>query len=172
MNKDMREIKIEKVTLNIGSGKEQVALERGLVLLETISTMKPIKTLSKKRIPAWGLRPGLPIGCKVTMRNEKAKEVLKSLIAAKDNILKESNFSENGSISFGIHEYVDIPGVKYDPKIGIIGFEVCITLTRPGYRIKKRRIKKSKMGKKHIITKDEAKDFMKAQYNIKVGDAS
>lgn len=170
-NNKMKEIKVEKVTLNIGTGKEQVMLEKGISLLQNISNMKPVKTISKKRIPAWGLRPGLPIGCKVTMRKAKAKEVIKSLIASKDNVLRDSNFSENGSISFGIHEYVDIPGIKYDPKIGIIGLEVCITLERAGYRNKKRRVKKSKIGKKHIISKEESVNFMKNQYNVKVGDA-
>lgn len=168
----MKNIRIEKVTLNIGTGKEQSMLEKGMALLENISGIKPIKTVSKKRIPAWGLRPGLPIGCKVTLRKEKAAEIITSLVLSKDGILKDSNFSENGSISFGIHEYVDIPGIKYDPKIGIIGLEVCITLERPGYRNKKRRLKKSKIGKKHIISRDEAIDFMKTKYNIKVGDAS
>src|SRR3989338_3253632 len=139
MNK-MREIRIENVTLNIGAGKEQSRLDKGIILLKSITGIEPIKTYTNKRIPEWGLRPGLPIGCKLTLRKNKAIELLKRFFEAKDNSLKISQLDNNGNISFGIHEYIDIPGIKYDPKIGIIGLEVCITLERPGYRVKRRRL--------------------------------
>lgn len=164
----MKLIKIEKLTLNFGSGKEQSKLDKGFVLLERISKSKPIKTVTKKRIPTWGLRPGLPIGCKVTIRKEKAKELIKNLLVAKENKLKKTNFDEQGNISFGIPEYIDIPGVEYDPKIGVIGLQACITLERPGYRVKKRKLSQRDLGKKHIITKEEAIDFMKKQYGVNV----
>ena len=166
----MRELRIEKVTLNIGAGKEQSKLDNAMVLLKNIVESKPVKTFTNKRIQEWGLRPGLPIGCKVTLRKEKAKELLVRLIDAKDKKLKESQFDNNGNISFGIAEYIDIQGAKYDPKIGIMGLEVCITLERPGYRIKKRRLMKRKISRKHKITKNEAIDFMKKEFNVGKGD--
>ena len=136
----MKEIKIEKVTLNIGAGKDQNILKKGLKLLKTISDATPIKTITNKRIPGWGIRPGLPIGCKVTLRKQKATEILKNLLKAKESTLNKRQFDENGNVSFGVGEYIDIPKVKYDPDIGIIGLEVCVTLERAGYRIKKRKI--------------------------------
>lgn len=165
----MKEIRIEKLTLNIGAGKDQTKLEKSISLLKNITGLMPVKTFSSKRIPEWGLRPGLPIGCKLTLRKNKAKEILKKLLDAKDFKLKPSQFDNNGNLSFGIHEYIDIPGVKYDPKIGIIGLEVCVTLERPGFRIKRRKLKK-KISKKHSIRKEEAIEFMKKDYNLKVGD--
>ena len=163
-----RNIKINKVTLNIGAGKDQVKLDKGIKLLKSITNVSPVKTVTSKRIPGWGLRPGLPIGCKVTLRRKNAVEVLKRLIQAKDNNLRESQFDNNGNIAFGIEEYIDIPGVKYDPEIGIIGLEVCVTLERNGFRIKRRKIAKKKIPKKHTITKQEAIDFMKKEFNIKL----
>ena len=163
-----RNIKINKVTLNIGAGKDQVKLDKGIKLLKSITNVSPVKTVTSKRIPGWGLRPGLPIGCKVTLRRKNAVEVLKRLIQAKDNSLRESQFDDNGNIAFGIEEYIDIPEVKYDPEIGIIGLEVCITLERNGFRIKRRRIAKKKIPKSHIITKQEAIDFMKKKFNIEL----
>lgn len=163
-----RNIKIDKVTLNIGAGKDQAKLDKGMKLLKNITKVSPVKTITSKRIPGWGLRPGLPIGCKVTLRRKNAVEVLKRLVQAKDNKLKKSQFDPNGNIAFGIEEYIDIPGVKYDPEIGIIGLEVCVTLERNGFRIKRRRIAKKKVPKKHMITKQEAIDFMKKDFNIEL----
>jgi large subunit ribosomal protein L5 len=170
MDNTMKKIRIEKITLNVGCGKDQSRLEKGVKLLKTITGIDPIKTVTKKRIPSWGLRPGLPIGCKLTMRGEKALTLLSRLLKAVDFTLVKRQFDENGNIAFGIHECIDIPGVEYDPAIGIIGLEVCITLERPGYRVKKRAKLKSKIGKKHIIHKDEAMDFMKNNFSIKIGE--
>jgi len=168
MNK-MKEIRIEKVTLNIGAGKDQGKLKKGVKLLKHITGIEPVKTKTMKRIAAWGLRPGLPIGCKLTIRKE-THDLVKRFLAAKDNYLDEENFDENGNISFGIEEYIDIPEVKYEPEIGIIGLQICITLTRPGFRVKKRRLLKSKIGKNQVITKEEAIDYFRQKFNLKVGE--
>ena len=170
MNNGMKQIRIEKLTLNIGAGKDQNKLENGMKVLKSITGINPVKTFTQKRIPSWGLRPGLPIGCKITLRKEQAIEMMKKLLEARDNILKDGQFDDFGNIAFGIPEYIDIPTVKYDPKIGIMGLEVCITLQRPGFRIKKRRIKKKKIPKRHTIAKEEAIDFMQKNFNVKVGE--
>ena len=166
----MREIKIEKITLNVGAGKDQAKLEKGMLLLKNIASLTPVKTYTSKRIPEWGLRPGLPIGCKLTIRKTAAEELLKRLLDAKENKLKKSQFDTEGNISFGIHEYIDIAGVKYDPKIGIMGLEVCVTLERPGFRIKRRSFKIRKIPSKHKITKDEAIEFIKKKFNAEIED--
>ena len=164
----MKNIKVEKITLNIGTGKDMKALEKGLKLLEAISSSKPVKTFTNKRIPGWGLRPGLPIGCKVTLRKLKAVGLLKRLLEAIEFRLDEKQFDENGNLSFGIPEYIDIGGMKYIPEIGIIGLEVSVTLERPGYRIKKRRLLKRKVPKKHRISKEDSIEFMKKNFDVKL----
>src|SRR3989344_3147997 len=165
----MRSIKIEKVTLNIGAGKDQSKLEKGLILLNAIAQATPVKTITNKRIQEWGLRPGLPIGCKLTLRKEKAVKILPRLLEAIEHKLAARQFDENGNVAFGIHEYIEIPGVKYDPKIGIMGLEVCITLERPGFRIKKRRMLQRKIPVRHRISKQEAIDFMAKKFSTRVG---
>ncbi len=166
----MRNVRIEKITLNIGAGKEQTKLEKGIKLLKTITGINPVKTVATKRIPGWGLRLGLPIGCKLTLRKNAAKKLLIRLLEAKDNNLSLTQFSENGNIAFGIPEYIDIPDAKYDPEIGIMGLEVCITLERPGFRIKRRKIRQKKIPSKHKITKEEAMEFMTKNFNVKIGE--
>lgn len=166
----MREIKVEKVTLNVGAGKDQTKLEKGILLLKSITGIEPVKTFTNKRIPSWGLRPGLPIGCKLTLRRKKADDILLRLLEAKDNKLGPYQFDKEGNIAFGIHEYMDIPGIKYDPKIGIMGLEVCVTLERPGFRIKRRRVMQRKISNKHRIKKEEVMEFMKKKFKVKIGE--
>lgn len=163
-----RKIKIEKLTFNIGSGKDQSMLDKGVALIKHITGIAPVKTITNKRIPSWGLRPGLPIGCKLTIRGKKAEELIARLLAAKTNKIKANNFDNNGNVAFGIPEYIDITGVKYVPEIGLMGLEACITLQRQGYRIKKRTIQQRNIPKQHRITRQEAIEFMKEKFKIEL----
>jgi len=164
----MREIKISKLTINIGAGKDQANLKKAISVVNSITGKEPVKTITQKRIAAWGIRPGLPIGCKLTLRKNQIPELLKRLLSARDNILSEKCFDDFGNISFGIKEHIDIPGTNYDPKIGILGLQASITLKRPGFRVKDRRLKKSKVGHNHIIIRQEAINFMKKNYNVQI----
>lgn len=166
-NNKMRIIAIDKVTLNIGAGVETGNVDKAISLLEKVSGGKVVKTKAKKRIAAWKLRPGLPIGAKITLRKAKALEVLKNLLQAVNNEIPEDNFIENG-FSFGVKEYIDIPGVKYDPKIGIIGLQVTVTLKRPGYRVKKRKLRKGRIAPNHVITPEDAIAFAQEKLGVKI----
>jgi large subunit ribosomal protein L5 len=162
----MLKVYVEKITLNIGAGKDEDKLKRGIKLLKTITGSEPVKTMTQKRIPSWGLRPGLIVGCKFTMRGKKANELLKRLLEARDNKVKTSQFDENGNLSFGIAEYIDIPGVEYDPEIKIMGLEVAVTLSRPGYHISKRKVNPRKIPTSHRIQQNEAIQFMKEEFHV------
>ncbi|MBD3318606.1 50S ribosomal protein L5 [Candidatus Woesearchaeota archaeon] len=164
----MQKVRIEKLTLNIGSGKDQSRLERGLLIMKRLTNRDAIKTVSNKRIPGWGVRPGLAIGCKCTLRKDDAVALLDTLLQAKDKVLTQGQFDDNGNISFGIHEYIDIPGQEYDPKIGAMGLQVCVTLEKPGARIKKRKLYKKKLPVQQRVSKDEAMQFMKEQYKVSI----
>lgn len=168
---NMKNIRIEKVTLNVGAGKDVGKLDKGMILLEKLTGKKPTKTVTQKRIAAWGLRPGLPVGCKVTLRGEDAIKFIDRLIYAKDNKLSAKHFDGNGNIAFGIPEYIDVKDAEYLPEIGITGFEACITLTRPGFRVKTRRIFNKKVGKHHRISKEEAIDFIKSNFKVTIEGA-
>ena len=156
----MRKISIAKITLNVGAGKDEEMLKKGLKLLQKLSPNVPVKTTTKRRIPGWGLRPGLVIGTKVTIRKD-TEALLKRLVAARDNLLSEKCFDDRGNFSFGVPEYIDIAGMEYDPELKIMGMEAAVTLERLGYRVKKRKIKPALIGKKHNISKSEAIDFVK-----------
>ena len=113
----MKDIRIEKITLNVGAGKEQAKLEKGIKLLKIITGIDPVKTVATKRIPGWGLRPGLPIGCKITLRDEPANKLLTRLLEARDNKLVPKQFDNSGNI---------IPGagdVNAQGRLSLAGWE-------------------------------------------------
>ena len=168
MNK-MKDIRIEKITLNMGMGEAGDKLKKATKLLNKISNKKPVLTKSYKRIPTWGLRPGLEIGAKVSVRGKEAKELFERLASAIDKKVKPTSFDNQGNFSFGIKEYIDIPEVEYDPDLGIIGLEVAVTLERAGYRVKKRKYNRAKIGKSHIITKEDSIDYVQNNFGIKIG---
>ena len=164
----MKQISIEKVTLNVGTGKPGPELEKAKLLLEKLTGRKPVETLTKKRIPGWGLRPNLPIGCKVTLRGQKADEMVRLLLQAKDSLIDERSFDQRGNFAFGIREYLEIPRVQYIPEVGIIGLEVAVTLQRKGFRVKRRARRVHEISARHAIGKDEAIVFAQQHLNIQV----
>ncbi len=164
----MKEIRIEKTTVNIGVGEAGERLDNEIKVIEQLTKKKAVKTLCKVKQPGWGIREGLTIGAKITLRGKNAEEFLKSTFIAKQNELSNKNFDRTGNFGFGIKEHIEMPGVKYDPKLGIIGFDVLVTLERPGYRLKRRKIKKSSVGNKHRITKEEAIAFVKEKFGVEI----
>ena len=162
----MREIRIEKVTLNMGCADDKDKLKRAEKLLQMIAGQKPIITRTRKRT-TFGMPGKKPIGVKVTLRKEKAEKFLKSTLVAVENELKEKQIG-NGNFSIGIKEYIDLPKVEYDPDVGILGLDVCVTLERPGFRVKRRYKRKANIGKKHIISKEETIDWLKKFFEVRI----
>ncbi len=164
MGDAMKKVRIEKITLNIGCGMK-TNVEHAKKILEIFSRMKVVITKTRKRT-TFNVPKNKPIGCKVTIRKE-AQDILKTLLEAKENRLSQRSFDNTGNFSFGIKEYIDIPGMDYEPKIGILGMDVCVTLERPGYRVKRKRLH-SAVGKGHLITKQDAIDFVKQNFGVVV----
>ena len=165
MNKGniMRKIKIEKVVLSVGGTGEN--LEKGFKLLKMLAGKKPAKTKSKKRIASWSVRPNLEVGAVVTIR-KNPKEILRKMLTTIDNILKKKQISKN-NFSFGIKEYIEIPGVEYQRDIGIRGLDVTVVFTRTGKRVKLKKIKKGKIPKRQEVNKEEIIKFMEENFQTK-----
>lgn len=162
-NNPMREIKIEKVVLGVGGIGDD--LEKRYKLLNIITDRTPMKTKSKKRIPALGVRPNLEVGAIVTIRKD-IDQFLKKMLVTIDNVLKKKQMSEN-NFSFGIKEYIEIPGMEYNREIGIQGFDVTVVFKRTGRRIKLRKMKRGKVSKKQTITKEEIIKYMEDNFQTK-----
>ena len=164
----MKQPMIEKVTVNIGVGEGGDRLEKAVSLLLKLTGGKPIRTKTLKRIPAFGIRPKMFVGTMVTLRGKSAEDFLKQGLASLSNKLKASSFDKYGNFAFGIKEYIDIPHVRYDPGIGVFGMDVCVTVGRKGFRVKRRRIKTSSIGSNHLLKRDESMKFIKEKFGVEV----
>jgi len=162
----MTKVRLEKVTLNMGAGEPGPKLENCKKMLEAISGKEIVTTSTHKR-STFG-PGGRQIGVKVTFRGNEAMEILKRMLHAVENKIKPDQFDKTGNFSFGVAEYINIPGTSYDPDIGMLGLDVSVTLTKPGFRVKKRKIRPSKIGKSQLITKEEAIEFAEKKLGINV----
>lgn len=164
----MKSIRITKIIVNIGLGKNIKDIDKATALIKMITKHKPVKTKSSRKARTFGVGKGRTIGTKVTVRTDDKTELLKKLLFPLDNTLSSKCFDNEGNFGFGLKEYLDVPGLKYDPSIGIMGFNVNICLERAGYRIKKRKIKQKIIPRHHRISKEEAIEFAKKELNITI----
>lgn len=164
----MRKPKIEKVVINMGVGESGENLEKAEKLLNELSNQKPVRTKAKRTNREFGIRKGEPIGVKVTLRRERAHTFLERAFDAVEKTLQKKNFDDKGNFAFGVREHIDLPGVKYDPNVGIFGMDVAVTLERCGYRIKKRKKEKRPIHHADYVSKEEAIFFVKEAYGVSV----
>ncbi len=164
----MQEVRISKMVINIGSGSDEKQNAAARKLLELITGKKPADELSKKRRPAFKITKGQKIGAFVTLRGKDADDLLKRLLDAVDNRVKDTSITPN-SLSFGIKEYIDIRGIKYDPAIGMLGMNVNVAFRRRGTRVITRKRLASSIPKRHaVVAPDTIKELVKKNYNLEI----
>ncbi len=161
----MRSPRIEKVVVSGGATADELKKEHKL--LEMLTKRKAQILTSKKRIPEFNVNPGLEVGTRVTLRGKSAIEMLKSLLGAIDNKLNKKQISEN-HFSFGIHEYIEIPGVEYKREIGIRGLNVTVVFSRKGARIARKKLKFGRIPGKQHVSQLEIIKYMEDVFKTKV----
>jgi len=163
----MKEIEMEKLVLNCGGIDDK--LEKSVKLLKMIAAGREVYQIrSSKRIPAFGISPGKKSGCKVTIRDkEKIIDLVKRFFAALDNEIKKKQITKN-HVSFGIREYIEIPGLEYNREIGILGVEASLVFKRKGKRVKMRKIKKGKYPQRQSVTEQEITDFLIKNFGVEI----
>jgi len=164
----MRQIHIDKVTVNIGVGEAGERLVKAQKVLEMVTGQKSVQTKSKNVNRDLGIRIGMPLGCKVTLRGESAEEFLQRALPIRERKIYAYSFDVEGNMSFGISDYTDFDGMKYDPEIGIFGMDISVVVRRSGNRITQRALVKRKIPKSHRVDRDEAIQYMKENYDIEV----
>lgn len=164
----MRKPRVEKVVLNISVGESGEPLQKAMKVLNQLTGQAPCQRRAKKTIRDWGIHKKEPIACLVTLRGEAALEFLKRAFDAAGNRLPKSNFDLGGNFAFGIRKHIDFPRVRYDPELGIFGMDVCVTMGKPGHRVKKRRVARTRVGKKQRLTREESIEYIRETFGIEI----
>jgi large subunit ribosomal protein L5 len=164
----MRDVRIDKIVINIGTGNDTNANDNAKKLLKTLTGGKPTNAVAKNRIPTFKISKGTSIGSFVTVRGKDSEELAKRLFKTVDNRIGRRAVSGN-TVNFGIKEYIDIPGLKYDPNIGIIGMNVNISFKRSGLRVARRKRARGVIDRGHMmIGREEIEGYLNRNFGVKV----
>ena len=163
-----REPRIGKVVVNITTGQSGEPLNRAMTILKQLTGQTPCMRRAKRTIRTFGISRNEPIACMVTLRRQRAEDFLKRALDTVGNRISPRSFDRNGNFAFGIKEHIDIPGTKYDPNLGIVGMDVMASVERPGYRVARRKRARSKIGRGHRITREEAIEFIRSRFGTEV----
>lgn len=164
----MQQIRLEKVVINIGIGQSENNIENAKALIKKLTNHDAGVTVSKRRDPELKLRKGQQIGTVSTLRRQEAFDLLKRALDANNNVLSK-NAIANNSLNFGVKEYIYFTGVKYDPRIGILGMNINAAFGRKGARVAKRKRKAGTPGKHHArVTKEEILGFLQDNFKVTI----
>ncbi len=155
-----RAIRVIKVVVNAGVGESGEARTKAARVLQMVTHQKPIATRSHSTNRDFGIRKGQEIGAKVTLRGALALDFLKRAFEARDRQLDIDSIDRNGNFSFGIADYTDFSGMKYDPQIGIHGMDIAVELGRSGFRIRERRQQPRPLPRTLRSNREETRAFL------------
>ncbi len=127
--------KLNKVVINMGLGsstKDSKIMEEAVKELALISGQKPIVTRAKKSISNFGVRKGMPVGCKVTLRNDRMYDFLDKFINIAIARIRDfrgvppDSFDGRGNYTIGIKEQLIFPEIEFDQVTHTLGMDITI----------------------------------------------
>jgi large subunit ribosomal protein L5 len=130
--------RLAKIVINMGVGEaagDQKKLDAAVSELALISGQKPVKTVAKKAIAGFKIRKGLPIGCKVTLRQARMYEFLDRLISIALPRVRDfrgisgKGFDGRGNFAMGLREQIIFPEIAYDKVDAIRGMDIVFVTT-------------------------------------------
>jgi len=130
--------RVEKVVINMGLGEaiqNIKVLESAVDELSRLTGQKAVITKAKKSIATFKLREGMPIGCMVTLRRDRAYEFLDRLInVALPRVrdfkgVSSKAFDGRGNYTLGIREQIIFPEIDLDKIDKVKGLNVTIVTT-------------------------------------------
>jgi len=164
MTNKLSEIRVAKLCININPGSVGDEVTRASRVIEQLTKQKAMFARSHRTIPKFGVRRNDKIAAYVTVRGDRAMEILNRALQVKDYELSGRCFSVEGNFGFGVKEHIDL-GLKYDRDIGIHGMDLYVVLERSGYRVARRKHCQTRIGPKQRVSKEEAKEWFVQKFN-------
>ena len=130
--------RITKIVLNMGVGEatgDKKLLENAVGDMQKVSGQKPVITKSKKAIANFKIREGYPIGCMVTLRQDRMYEFLDRLVSISLPRVRDfrglsgRSFDGRGNFNMGVKEQIIFPEIEYDKIDTIRGMNISIATT-------------------------------------------
>jgi len=130
--------RLSKIVLNMGVGEaisDKKILDNAVGDLTKLSGQKPIVTKARKSIAAWKIRTGYPIGCMVTLRQDRMYEFLDRLVSIALPRVRDFRgvsgraFDGRGNYNLGVKEQIIFPEIEYDKIDTIRGLNITIATT-------------------------------------------
>merc|ERR1712097_189648 len=163
----MREVKVDKMIINIAVGEAGDRLTKAVRVLQQLSDQQPVENKARYTVRTFGIRRNEKIATHVTIRGEKAMDLIERGLKITDYEISQRHFSETGNFGFGVNEHIDL-GLKYDPNTGIYGMDFFIVLCRAGFRVSRKKRCKGKVGLPHKITKEESIEWVRTQFDADI----
>merc|ERR1712225_214245 len=163
----MRKIFCDKLIINIAVGESGDRLTKAVRVLQQLSDQTPVENFARYTVRTFGIRRNEKIACHVTIRGAKAMDLIERGLKITDYEISSKHFSSTGNFGFGINEHIDL-GLKYDPATGIYGMDFYVVLRRPGFNVSKKKAKKGRLGRSHLVTREEAMEWVRQTFNADI----
>jgi len=130
--------RLTKIVLNMGVGEavaDKKILENAMGDMQKVSGQKPVVTKAKKSIAAWKIRTGYPVGCLVTLRQDRMYEFLDRLVSIALPRVRDfrgvsgRSFDGRGNYNLGVKEQIIFPEIEYDKIDTLRGMNITIATT-------------------------------------------
>merc|ERR1712216_559747 len=163
----MRKVVCDKLIINIAVGESGDRLTKAVRVLQQLSDQTPVENTARYTVRTFGIRRNEKIACHVTVRGQKAMDLIERGLKITDYEISAKHFSESGNFGFGVNEHIDL-GLKYDPATGIYGMDFFIVLKRAAFRVSKKKIKRGRIGPSHRVTRDDAMEWVRQTFNAEI----
>merc|ERR1712070_839314 len=142
----MRKVMCDKLVINIAVGESGDRLTKAVRVLQQLSNQTPVENFARYTVRTFGIRRNEKIACHVTIRGDAAMDLIERGLKITDYEISAKHFSATG----------------------IYGMDFYVVLRRAGFNVAKKKAKRGRLGLSHLVTKDEAMEWVRQTFNADI----